>query len=93
MRQVRNETSRRAKLSDRESVGDRFPLTPDRGLAPYTFGQSSCLTNTKNINIRGSSNGRTPGFGPGYRGSNPCPRDNFKRSVFAGLLKLLENKQ
>ena len=24
--------------------------------------------------IRGSSNGRTPGFGPGYRGSNPCPR-------------------
>ena len=21
----------------------------------------------------GSSNGRTPGFGPGNRGSNPCP--------------------
>lgn len=23
---------------------------------------------------RGSSNGRTPGSGPGYRGSSPCPR-------------------
>ena len=25
-------------------------------------------------NFRGSSNGRTPGFGPGYLGSNPGPR-------------------
>lgn len=24
--------------------------------------------------FRGSSNGRTPGFGPGYLGSNPGPR-------------------
>ena len=24
-------------------------------------------------NNGGSSNGRTPGFGPGYWGSNPCP--------------------
>lgn len=24
--------------------------------------------------VRGSSNGRTLGFGPSYRGSNPCPR-------------------
>lgn len=24
-------------------------------------------------NIAGSSNGRTPGFGPGYWGSNPYP--------------------
>ena len=23
--------------------------------------------------IGGSYNGNTPGFGPGYRGSNPCP--------------------
>ena len=35
--------------------------------------------------IRGSSNGRTPGFGPGYRGSNPCPRENTKRGRFDGL--------
>ena len=26
--------------------------------------------------FRGSSNGRTPGFGPGYLGSNPGPRAN-----------------
>ena len=28
------------------------------------------------INIPGSSNGRTSGFGPEYRGSNPCPGAN-----------------
>ena len=33
------------------------------------------------IIIRGSSNGRTPGFGPGYRGSNPCPRAREKQSI------------
>ncbi len=27
----------------------------------------------------GSSNGRTPGFGPGNRGSNPCPGTNEKQ--------------
>ena len=30
------------------------------------------------FDIRGSSNGRTPGFGPGNRGSNPCPRTKEK---------------
>lgn len=32
---------------------------------------------------RGSSNGRTPPFGGGYRGSNPCPR---ARHMEAGSL-------
>ena len=32
------------------------------------------------VNIRGSSNGRTPGFGPGYRGSNPCPRAQIRQA-------------
>lgn len=31
--------------------------------------------------IRVSSNGRTPGSGPGYRGSNPCTRANQKNRV------------
>ena len=35
--------------------------------------------------IRGSSNGRTPGFGPGYRGSNPCPRARYQLRSTASL--------
>src|SRR3989338_5849024 len=35
-------------------------------------------------NIRGSSRGRTPGSGPGNRGSNPCPRAN-KNSALSGV--------
>ena len=35
--------------------------------------------------IRGSSNGRTPGSGPGNRGSNPCPRAKFLRKNIANF--------
>ncbi len=40
--------------------------------------------------IRGSSNGRTPGFGPGYRGSNPCPRASKRSGQNPLLLFALE---
>jgi hypothetical protein len=36
--------------------------------------------------IRGSSNGRTPGFGPGYLGSNPGPRATKNRLILVFLL-------
>ena len=39
------------------------------------------LINNVNIIIRGSSNGRTPGFGPGYWGSNPYPRAPNKKQA------------
>ncbi len=40
--------------------------------------------------IRGSSSGRTPGFGPGNRGSNPCPRaiSLDTNLLFSGKFKL-----
>ncbi len=37
----------------------------------------------KAIFIRGSSNGRTTGSGPVYRGSNPCPRASEKKRLLA----------
>jgi hypothetical protein len=38
------------------------------------FGGDSRFDYSKLNKFRGSSNGRTPGFGPGYLGSNPGPR-------------------
>ncbi len=37
--------------------------------------------------IRGSSNGRTPGFGPGYWGSNPYPRASEKNAPFGAFFE------
>ena len=41
------------------------------------------------VYLRGSSNGRTPGSGPGNRGSSPCPRAMF----YVYYLESLKNKK
>ena len=42
------------------------------------------------LSIPGWSNGRTPGFGPGSRGSNPCPGTKEKTPMYVGVFSLVQ---
>ena len=43
--------------------------------------------------LGGSSNGRTPGFGPGNRGSSPCPPARVKSARSGHFYVELADKQ
>ena len=45
----------------------------------------------EDIFIRGSSNGRTPGFGPGYLGSNPSPRASLLKHLYLQVFLFIKS--